>query len=71
MTTETATPTHGYTADKEALIKRLHRIEGQVRGIEKMIEDERKKRRNAERETRRRKQPDTPERSSTSATVET
>jgi hypothetical protein len=41
------------------------------RKVEKMIEDERKKRRNAERETRRRKQPDTPERSSTSATVET
>ena len=30
---------HGY--DKEALIKRLHRIEGQVRGIERMVEDER------------------------------
>jgi DNA-binding FrmR family transcriptional regulator len=30
---------HGY--DKEALIKRLHRIEGQVRGIEKMVEDDR------------------------------
>ncbi len=35
------TNTHGYTAEKEALIKRLHRIEGQVRGIEKMIEDDR------------------------------
>ena len=32
---------HGYTKEKEALIKRLHRIEGQVRGIEKMVEDER------------------------------
>jgi CsoR family transcriptional regulator, copper-sensing transcriptional repressor len=32
---------HGYTKDKEALIKRLHRIEGQVRGIEKMVEDDR------------------------------
>ena len=31
----------GYSADKEALIKRLHRIEGQVRGIEKMVEDDR------------------------------
>jgi CsoR family transcriptional regulator, copper-sensing transcriptional repressor len=30
---------HGY--DKEALIKRLHRIEGQVRGIERMVEDDR------------------------------
>jgi DNA-binding FrmR family transcriptional regulator len=33
--------THGYSADKEALVKRLHRIEGQVRGIEKMLEDDR------------------------------
>ena len=30
---------HGY--DKEALSKRLHRIEGQVRGIERMVEDDR------------------------------
>ena len=33
--------THGYVAGKEALVKRLHRIEGQVRGIERMVEDER------------------------------
>jgi DNA-binding FrmR family transcriptional regulator len=33
--------THGYVQDKDALVKRLHRIEGQVRGVEKMIEDER------------------------------
>jgi CsoR family transcriptional regulator, copper-sensing transcriptional repressor len=32
---------HGYTKDKDALVKRLHRIEGQVRGIERMIEDDR------------------------------
>ena len=30
---------HGY--DKEALVRRLHRIEGQVRGIERMVEDDR------------------------------
>jgi CsoR family transcriptional regulator, copper-sensing transcriptional repressor len=30
---------HGY--DKEALVKRLHRIEGQVRGIERMVGDDR------------------------------
>lgn len=35
------TKVHGYTAGKDALIKRLHRIEGQVRGIEKMVEDDR------------------------------
>ena len=33
--------THGYVDQKEALVKRLHRIEGQVRGIERMVEDER------------------------------
>ena len=31
----------GYTAGKAALIKRLHRIEGQVRGIEKMVDEDR------------------------------
>ena len=41
MTTNEHAHTHGYTKDKEALIKRLHRIEGQVRGIEKMVEDDR------------------------------
>jgi CsoR family transcriptional regulator, copper-sensing transcriptional repressor len=30
---------HGY--DKDALTKRLHRIEGQVRGIERMVDDDR------------------------------
>jgi len=33
------TDTHGY--DKDALGKRLRRIEGQVRGIEKMVEGDR------------------------------
>jgi DNA-binding FrmR family transcriptional regulator len=33
--------TYGYHADKPALVKRLHRIEGQVRGLEKMVEDDR------------------------------
>jgi DNA-binding FrmR family transcriptional regulator len=32
---------HGYAGDKDALVKRLHRIEGQVRGIERMVENER------------------------------
>ena len=31
----------GYTADKSDLQKRLRRIEGQVRGIQQMVEDER------------------------------
>jgi DNA-binding FrmR family transcriptional regulator len=33
--------TPGYHESKDELIKRLHRIEGQVRGIEKMVEDDR------------------------------
>ena len=32
---------HGYAEDKPLLIKRLHRIEGQVRGIERMVEEDR------------------------------
>ncbi len=32
---------HGYASNKGALIKRLHRIEGQVRGIEGMVEEDR------------------------------
>lgn len=31
---------HGYSADKEAVLKRLKRIEGQVRGIERMVEED-------------------------------
>lgn len=31
---------HGYSANKENYAKRLKRIEGQVRGIAKMIEDD-------------------------------
>jgi DNA-binding FrmR family transcriptional regulator len=39
MATETGHP--GYIADKDDLAKRLKRIEGQVRGIERMVADER------------------------------
>ena len=41
MATETPPATRGYTATKDQLLKRLHRIEGQVRGIEGMVEDDR------------------------------
>ena len=41
MSTSETGHVHGYTKDKEALVKRLHRIEGQVRGIERMVEDDR------------------------------
>jgi DNA-binding FrmR family transcriptional regulator len=33
--------THGYTENKEAVLKRLRRIEGQVRGVERMVEENR------------------------------
>lgn len=41
MSTADTAPVYGYTKDKAALIKRLHRIEGQVRGVERMVEDDR------------------------------
>jgi CsoR family transcriptional regulator, copper-sensing transcriptional repressor len=34
------TATHGYSPNKDNYAKRLRRIEGQVRGIAKMIEDD-------------------------------
>ena len=34
-------PPRGYTATKDQLSKRLRRIEGQVRGVERMVEDNR------------------------------
>jgi DNA-binding FrmR family transcriptional regulator len=34
-------PTRGYTATKDQLHKRLRRIEGQVRGIQKMVDEDR------------------------------
>jgi DNA-binding FrmR family transcriptional regulator len=33
--------THGYSAERQKLLNRLRRVEGQVRGIEKMVEDDR------------------------------
>lgn len=38
---KTATPTRGYTASKEQLLNRLSRVEGQVRGVRKMVEEDR------------------------------
>ena len=37
----TPAPTRGYTATKDQLLNRLKRVEGQVRGIEGMVEDDR------------------------------
>jgi len=41
MATDTATTRRGYSATKDQLRRRLHRIEGQVRGIEKMVDEDR------------------------------
>ena len=41
MPTSPDTPSRGYTATKDQLLKRLRRIEGQVRGVEKMVDEDR------------------------------
>jgi DNA-binding FrmR family transcriptional regulator len=38
---KTQQPIRGYTATKEQLLARLARIEGQIRGIEGMVQDDR------------------------------
>ena len=38
---KTQAPTRGYTATKDQLLARLRRIEGQIRGIEGMVDDDR------------------------------
>jgi DNA-binding FrmR family transcriptional regulator len=40
MESHTGTATHGYSPDKDAYIKRLRRIEGQVRGLQRMIDED-------------------------------
>ncbi len=35
------TPTRGYTASKQQLLNRLARVEGQVRGLTRMVEEDR------------------------------
>ena len=41
MSEKRTTPTRGYTASKDQLQMRLRRIEGQVRGVQKMVEEDR------------------------------
>jgi CsoR family transcriptional regulator, copper-sensing transcriptional repressor len=38
---QATTPPRGYTATKDQLLARLARIEGQVRGVEHMVEEDR------------------------------
>jgi DNA-binding FrmR family transcriptional regulator len=40
-TTDRPIEARGYSATKDQLRKRLHRIEGQVRGIERMVDEDR------------------------------
>ena len=39
--TSTVRQTRGYTESKDALLKRLRRAEGQIRGVQGMVEDDR------------------------------
>jgi DNA-binding FrmR family transcriptional regulator len=41
MASSTSPPVRGYTATKDQLQTRLRRIEGQVRGVERMVEEDR------------------------------
>ena len=41
MSTTTNQPSRGYTATKDQLGKRLRRIEGQVRGVQSMVDEDR------------------------------
>ncbi|MGZ4269666.1 MAG: metal-sensitive transcriptional regulator [Solirubrobacteraceae bacterium] len=41
MDETTATSERGYSAEKEQLLKRLRRIEGQTRGLQSMVADDR------------------------------
>jgi CsoR family transcriptional regulator, copper-sensing transcriptional repressor len=36
----TDSPTHGYIASKDDYLKRLRRIEGQARGLQRMVDEE-------------------------------
>ena len=40
-TTERRPATRGYSASRDQLLKRLRRVEGQVRGVSRMVEEDR------------------------------
>ncbi len=40
MTTTAVAPMHGYADNKDALLKRLRRAEGQVRGVARMVDED-------------------------------
>jgi DNA-binding FrmR family transcriptional regulator len=41
MTPTSQTPERGYSATKDQLLKRLNRVEGQVRGVKNMVDEDR------------------------------
>ena len=41
MATSSPAPERGYTATKDQLLKRLKRVEGQVRGLQNMVDEDR------------------------------
>jgi DNA-binding FrmR family transcriptional regulator len=41
MSQPAPTPTRGYTATKPQLLNRLSRVEGQVRGVQRMVDEDR------------------------------
>ncbi|HVI24430.1 MAG TPA: metal-sensitive transcriptional regulator [Myxococcales bacterium] len=41
MATTGSAPERGYTATKDQLLKRLRRVEGQVRGVQNMVDEDR------------------------------
>jgi len=41
MSSNATPPPRGYSASRDQLLKRLNRIEGQVRGVRGMVEDDR------------------------------
>jgi DNA-binding FrmR family transcriptional regulator len=41
MATSSTSNKHGYSATTDQLLTRLRRIEGQVRGVQRMVEDDR------------------------------
>ncbi len=40
MEVQAGVAVHGYSPDKDAYVKRLRRIEGQVRGLQRMIDED-------------------------------
>lgn len=40
MSSDVTEQLHGYSLDKDAYAKRLRRIEGQVRGLQRMVEED-------------------------------